>query len=772
LAHFNEARKWFVESCRDLAYTDGPLKLNSPPSEVLHMRFYAPNRRTVITLACIFLAFFATIPPLPAAETTQVLSPGQTPKDRRLAPPKDLNGYFPFTPANSIQEWNKRAEHVRRQTLVSLGLWPLPTRTPLNPVVHGKLDRDDYTVERAYFESVPGFFVTGSLYRPKGKSGKLPGVLCPHGHWSNGRFHDAGEAAVKKEIERGAEKFTEGGRSPLQARCVHLARMGCVVFHYDMLGYADSQQIPSAIAHGYAKQRPEMICTENWGLFSPQAESHFQSIMGLQTWNSIRALDFLSSLPDVDPDRIGVTGASGGGTQTFILGAVDPRPKAAFPAVMVSTAMQGGCTCENACNLRTDTGNIEFAALFGPKPVAMSAADDWTKEMTTKGFPELQQHFKLLGVPDNVFLISRTEFGHNYNAVSREAMYRWFQKHLPIGEGEPAPERDYQRLSQAEMTVWDAEHPQPPGGPDFERKLLQWLKQDTDKQLAAVKPRDADSLGQYHSQIRPALEIVIGRTLPDPEDLEYDQKIKEDRGEYLFMAGLLRNKPREEELPVAFYFPKQWNGEAVIWLHPDGKSSLSNANEPSVAVKQLLAAGKSVVGVDLLYQGEFLKDGKPLEKAPTVANKREAAAYTLGYNPSVFAQRVHDVLTVAAFVKHHERSPQMVSLVGLDGPAGAWAAAARVQAGDLIDRLVIDTGGFRFLKVNDIYSLDFLPGGAKYGDLPGMLIAAAPAAAWVAGEDESSLSDVKAAYQAVNKADQLTIQAGSAREAALTWLLK
>src|ERR1051325_815746 len=101
--------------------------------------------------------------------------------------------------------------------------------------------------------------------------------------------------------------------------------------------------------------------------------------MGLQTWNSIRALDFVTSLPDVDASRIGVPGASGGGTQTFILCAVDPRPTVAFPAVMVSTAMQGGCTCENCSLLRVGTGNIELAALMAPRPLGMSGADDWTK---------------------------------------------------------------------------------------------------------------------------------------------------------------------------------------------------------------------------------------------------------------------------------------------------------------------------------------------------------------------------------------------------------
>ena len=135
--------------------------------------------------------------------------------------------------------------------------------------------------------------------------------------------------------------------------------MGCVVFHYDMVGYADSKQI----AH-------------RAGFTDAEAELRLQSFMGLQTCNSIRALDFLVSLPDVDPKRIGVTGASGGGTQTFILCAIDDRPAAAFPAVMVSTGMQGGCICENCSYLRVGTGNIELAGLFAPKPLGMTGADD------------------------------------------------------------------------------------------------------------------------------------------------------------------------------------------------------------------------------------------------------------------------------------------------------------------------------------------------------------------------------------------------------------
>src|SRR5262249_47707565 len=206
--------------------------------------------------------------------------------------------------------------------------------------------------------------------------------------------------------------------------CAMLARMGCVVFHYDMVGHSDSKDI------GHAQ-----------GFTDAAAELRLQSAMGLQTWNSIRALDFVTSLPDVDPKRVGVTGASGGGTQTFILCAVDDRPAAAFPAVMVSTTMQGGCICENCSDLRLDTNNVEIAALFAPKPLAMTGANDWTLEIETKGLPELKEVYKLYGAEDNVMAKCFPKFGHNYNQVSREVMYNWFNKHLKIGWKDPVQEK-------------------------------------------------------------------------------------------------------------------------------------------------------------------------------------------------------------------------------------------------------------------------------------------------------------------------------------------
>ena len=708
----------------------------------------------------------------------RVLPEGELPDDCRLGDLTDLNGYFPFAPSESLQAWQPRAERMRRRLLVCLGLWPMPAKTPLDAVIHGRIERDRFTIEKVYFQSMPGFFVTGNLYRPKGRSGKLAAVACPHGHFSNGRFHDAGLDSVRKQIESGAELFEQGGRSPLQSRCVQLARMGCVVFHYDMVGYADNTQIPAGVAHGFAKQRPDMNARENWGLFGPQAESHFQNVMGLQTFNSIRVLDFLGSLADVDASRIAVTGASGGGTQTFIVCAVDPRPAVAIPAVMVSTAMQGGCTCENACGLRVCEGNVAFAALFAPKPLALTAADDWTKEMTAKGFPELKRHFETLGAGENVQLTSLTQFPHNYNAPSRAAMYAWVNRHLRLGHSEPIEEADYPRLTPKELTVWNDDHPRPDGGDDFERELLAWWNADANRQLTELAPSDAASSARYRQVVGGAVEELMGRGLPDPAAIDVEATGNVDRGTFVETAGWIRHRldeDRRETLPAVLFKPKSFNGNVVIWIDALGKAGLFDAaGGVRPEIERLVESGSAVVGVDLLYQGEFLADGKPLTQARRVGNPREFAGYTLGFNHSLFAQRVHDILTVVAAAGKKAEDVKSIDLVGLAG-AGHWVAAARAVAGDAVRRAAIDTDGFRFAHVADIRHVDLLPGGAKYGDLPGMLALSAPRELWLSGEDATTAPIVRTAFEAAGAAGALTIDSAAPKDApgaAVNWLLR
>ena len=327
----------------------------------------------------------------------------------------------------NLDDWKARARKIRKQILVGAKLDPLPKRTPLKPVIHKKRIHGGYTVESAAFEARPGFYVYGSLYRPATGDGPFPVVLCPHGH----------------------ARGPEGGRyrADQQHRCATLARIGAVVFSYDMIGFGDS-------------------------LFLGWDHGHKQALT-LQTWSSIRALDFIQSLDDVDDKRIGVTGCSGGGTQTFLLTAVDDRVAVSVPVVMPSAHFFGGCHCESGMPIHKtaslETNNAEISALAAPRPLLLvSVGGDWTKNTPRVEYPYIRNIYGLFGDAGGVENAHFADEGHGYQLSKRQAMYPFMARHLkldPTGvldsETGVFDETGTVLETPAQMRVFDEQHPLP-----------------------------------------------------------------------------------------------------------------------------------------------------------------------------------------------------------------------------------------------------------------------------------------------------------------------
>jgi hypothetical protein len=275
------------------------------------------------------------------------------------------------------------------------------------------------------------------------------------------------------------------------------------------------------------------------------------------------------------------------------------------------------------------------------------------------------------------------------------------------------------------------------------------------------------------------VDVMIGRGLPGPKAVEAKAVEQSEQEAWTFSELLVRHAAAGEEVPVVHWQPKQWNKTIAVWVKPEGKQELfGDDGGPRPEVQKLLAAGAAVVGADLFGQGECTADGRAVAANRMARSGREDqpgyAGYTYGYNHPLFAQRVHDILSVVAWLR--DSDPQAsIRLLGLAG-AGHWVAAARAQAGAAVDRAAIDTAGFRFAALAAFDHADFLPGGAKYDDLPGLLALSAPRPLWVAGEEAEGLRIAVAAYRAAGSAENLTTCSAaepSARQAAaIAWLAK
>lgn len=291
----------------------------------------------------------------------------------------------------TMEKWTARREDVRNNIVSVLGIDRFP-KDEVRTVCSGKRQYGKYTVENIALEILPGVYVCGSLYMPSKFSGTIPFMLSPHGH-----FYNKEDNSIPNERGR--------YRPDQQIRCATLAMMGVAVFSYDMWAWGES-----ALAFNLKDHRTDL------GLI-------------MQTWQSIRILDWFCSQKWVDLQRVGVTGASGGGTQTMVIAAIDDRITLSVPVVMCSSHFYGGCPCESGLPIHILEGqqrsnNAELCAMVAPKPqLIVSDGHDWTSSLPEVEFPYLQKVYGLYGAKGKVENAHFPKEGHDYGPSKRAAMY-------------------------------------------------------------------------------------------------------------------------------------------------------------------------------------------------------------------------------------------------------------------------------------------------------------------------------------------------------------
>lgn len=550
------------------------------------------------------LAFFSVAFSPLGAQTTA--GTGKIPaEDARNTKILNTRMQMPLPEFTTLEAWAKRKAALREQILVASGLSPLPEKRPLHADVFGKIEGKGYTIEKVLLEPLPGFYLGGNLYRPVNGRAKHPAIVNPQGHWGYGRLEN--------------EPLFSG-----PALGISLARQGYVVFSYDMVGYTDTLQFPHYF--GNAEMRL-------WS-FSPYT---------LQAWNALRAVDFVSALPDVEAGDIGAVGGSSGAAQSFMLAAVDDRIQFTALVSMVSSSMQGGDLCEGAPGLRIGTSNPEIADMIAPKPMLLVAGTvDWTRNTLRVEYPAMKKLYELYGKPERIEAV-QLEAPHNFNRPSREAVYKFLAKLHPglCAESELTEHGVAVPMIGQMSAVWNRTLPS--DALDQKGIYEGWKRQAREQTTAA----GAEFL-------RERMRRVLEAEMPAKVEAEVRQgTIEMTRGAGDRLAGV--------------YEPGK--GKLAIVLDADGAAAALKSETATRLRKQK----RAVLALDLFQTGAAKaardrEDHPPVEVDPGVGG----GPRFLTFNVTDDAARVEDILTAIGWARQNGWQVEIFAR----GDAAVWASFA------------------------------------------------------------------------------------------------
>ncbi|HJP30430.1 MAG TPA: hypothetical protein QGF95_07740 [Candidatus Latescibacteria bacterium] len=552
---------------------------------------------------------------------------------------------MPLPEWGDLAQWRRRRKDIRRHLLLCAGLNAQTAAFKARGRVVRRFRHEGITVENLCIETLPGLYVVGNLYLPSSR-GAVPLILHPHGHAMYARTRPLDMYSVPH-------------------RAMNSALLGCAAFAYSMIGYDDDTM---QLEHRSLLSGPEKGIANVLGL----------SMFGLQLNNSIKGLDYLLSRQDIDARRVGCTGESGGGTQTYFLAAVDERVKVAAPAVMLSGHFQGGCVCENAPQLHLQYGNLEYSGLIAPRPLLLTGCTgDWTHHAREREFPAMQRLYELYGARQKIDIFYQDEI-HNYNRASREAVYAWMVRWL-LSDGRSVgrkriPESSAPVPSTADLLVL------PAGVPPYKGAI------STQKQLIGT-------WRSLHSRAGSAADIadVLPFDVPDVADIlirsQPSRRTYRQRGEGLHTIKYGRFS-HSSAVECRFLPPKRGHGTLLVLRHVrDADAWRRFCSRPPSVLRAAMAEGWGVL-VPLL----FGQSGSAESQAFT---ERADSYLASTYTPTADALRADDILTTVrlAQVEMGIRPATVTAVADRGMSLLAWAAWAQLTSRGKAGRLVTDLGG-------------------------------------------------------------------------------
>ena len=573
------------------------------------------------------------------------------PFDLRLTADRHTDTHFPMPRFDSREAVDARREELRFNLRMAAGLYPWPEKTPLNTRRELVGEYDGYTIYKIMFESYPGLWSTGNLYLPRPLTGKCPAILSVIGHWLT-------------------QRLTRETTSDYPQQIANFARMGFVCLVTDMIGMVDSRQL----SHEYGREEREL-----WG----------SNGLGVQLWNNIRALDLLCSMPEVDADNIGVTGASGGGSQTLFLSLLDDRVKAAATINMISLHMQGGCQCENAAGLRRNTNNTEMCAMLAPRPLFLAGSTgDWTKYQLTEEYPAIRDIYALYGAEDmaeQYFQIAP----HQYNAKTRHRVYSFFARHL-MGKDLFWEEEAIETPYLADM-VWFKDEGKAPGFANDEEYFTAH-KAELTARVASLPMAEKKKMLAW-------VTGIDGRdwAVADGDILKADGVTVERN---------ILTSTRGEQIPWVRLTPKDWDGKRVCLA----LSGMDKACVEREEILAMLADGVAVVSGDLFLTGEF-GDTKP-----AILGTPNAQRYFTTFHYTTAAHQAWD----AALLWRMTASMAEEATLWAEGTA-ARAAACALPLLEGVGKASLEEKALELATDQDYMEDFFLPCFLPLGGLAGCL---------------------------------------------------